>query len=76
MTARDAQRYFDQGLRLAYAFNHNEALRAFPKAQELDPLSPSINTAAARIFYYARQYDRALADFAQALIVNPSSPTA
>jgi hypothetical protein len=23
----DAQRYFDQGLRLAYAFNHNEALR-------------------------------------------------
>ena len=25
----DAQRYFDQGLRLAYAFNHNEALRAF-----------------------------------------------
>jgi tetratricopeptide (TPR) repeat protein len=33
----DAQRYFDQGLRLAYAFNHNEALRAFRKAQTLDP---------------------------------------
>ena len=33
----DAQRYFDQGLRLAYAFNHNEALRAFRKAQQLDP---------------------------------------
>ena len=32
-----AQRYFDQGLRLAYAFNHAEAYRAFKKAQELDP---------------------------------------
>jgi tetratricopeptide (TPR) repeat protein len=32
-----AQQYFDQGLRLSYAFNHPEALRAFRKAQELDP---------------------------------------
>lgn len=31
------QAYFDQGLRLAYAFNHNEAVRSFRKAQELDP---------------------------------------
>ncbi len=32
-----AQRYFDQGLRLTYAFNHAEARRAFRKAQEIDP---------------------------------------
>ncbi|MCC6930136.1 MAG: hypothetical protein IT359_14220 [Gemmatimonadaceae bacterium] len=32
-----AQRYFDQGLRLYYAFNHKEALRAFREAQRLDP---------------------------------------
>src|SRR6185312_7637454 len=32
-----AQAYFDQGLRLAYAFNHGEAQRAFRKAQRLDP---------------------------------------
>ena len=32
-----AQRYFDQGLRLAYAFNHAEAVRAFRQAQALDP---------------------------------------
>jgi tetratricopeptide (TPR) repeat protein len=32
-----AQRYFDQGLRLAYGFNHGEAYRAFKKAQALDP---------------------------------------
>jgi tetratricopeptide (TPR) repeat protein len=31
------QVYFDQGLRLAYAFNHGEAQRAFRKAQKLDP---------------------------------------
>ncbi|MBW8305563.1 MAG: hypothetical protein K0M46_01650 [Thiobacillus sp.] len=32
-----AQRYFDQGLKLAYAFNHAEAARAFRQAQRLDP---------------------------------------
>jgi tetratricopeptide (TPR) repeat protein len=32
-----AQVYFHQGLRLAYAFNHGEAQRAFRKAQKLDP---------------------------------------
>jgi tetratricopeptide (TPR) repeat protein len=32
-----AQAYFDQGLRLAFAFNHAEAQRAFRRAQQLDP---------------------------------------
>ncbi len=32
-----AQAYFDQGLRLYYAFNHAEAIRAFDKAAQLDP---------------------------------------
>ena len=33
----DTQRYFDQGLRLVYGFNHAEAIRAFQRAAELDP---------------------------------------
>jgi tetratricopeptide (TPR) repeat protein len=32
-----AQAYFDQGLRLAFGFNHAEAQRAFQAAQKLDP---------------------------------------
>ncbi len=32
-----AQRYFDQGLRLCYAFNHQEAVRSFREAERLDP---------------------------------------
>ncbi|APR84737.1 TPR repeat protein [Minicystis rosea] len=32
-----AQRYFDQGLRLVYAFNHDEARRSFEQAARLDP---------------------------------------
>jgi tetratricopeptide (TPR) repeat protein len=32
-----AQDYFDQGLRLYYAFNHAEAIRSFREAQRLDP---------------------------------------
>ncbi len=33
----DAQRYFDQGLRLAYGFNHADAVRSFRQAQKIDP---------------------------------------
>src|SRR6266566_4078529 len=32
-----AQEFFDQGLRLIYAFNHDEAARSFKRAAELDP---------------------------------------
>ena len=35
--SKEAQRYFDQGLRLVYAFNHEEAIRAFEEAVRLDP---------------------------------------
>lgn len=59
-TNASAQAYFDQGLRLAYAFNHGEALRSFRRAQQLDPacamcywgealvLGPNINAAMAQ----------------------------
>ena len=33
----EAERFFNQGYRLAWAFNHDEARRAFRKAQRLDP---------------------------------------
>jgi tetratricopeptide (TPR) repeat protein len=55
-----AQAYFDQGLRLAFAFNHQEAVASFQYAAELDPscamcwwgvalaLGPNINAAMGR----------------------------
>jgi tetratricopeptide (TPR) repeat protein len=33
----EAQRWFDQGLQLLYGFNHDEAIRSFRRAAELDP---------------------------------------
>ncbi len=33
----EAQKFFDQGLILLYAFNHDEAARSFARAAELDP---------------------------------------
>jgi tetratricopeptide (TPR) repeat protein len=33
----EAQRYFDQGLAFMYAFNHDEAIRSFRRAGEIDP---------------------------------------
>lgn len=55
--SQEAQRYFDQGLRFVYGFNHKEAIRAFEEAARLDPsaamaywgialaLGPNINAA-------------------------------
>lgn len=36
-TSSLAQQYFDQGLRLVYGFNHEEAIAAFEEAAKLDP---------------------------------------
>lgn len=36
-TSKVAQRYFDQGLVLSYAFNHGEAIRSFEAATRADP---------------------------------------
>ena len=56
-TSTVAQQYFDQGLRMVYAFNHEEAILAFEAAARLDPtaamaywgvalaLGPNINMA-------------------------------
>jgi tetratricopeptide (TPR) repeat protein len=33
----EAQQFFDQGLTLVYAFNHDEAVRSFRRTTELDP---------------------------------------
>jgi tetratricopeptide (TPR) repeat protein len=38
--SREAQQFFDQGLTLVYGFNHDEAVRSFRRAAELDPASP------------------------------------
>lgn len=36
-TNPEAQRFFDEGLTLVYAFHHEEAIRSFNRAAELDP---------------------------------------
>ena len=36
-TSKEAQAYFDQGMRLLWAFNHDESSRSFAKAAQIDP---------------------------------------
>ncbi|HEX4739869.1 MAG TPA: hypothetical protein VH353_00905 [Caulobacteraceae bacterium] len=36
-SSAEAQRYFDQGMRFLWAFNHDEATRSFAKAAQIDP---------------------------------------
>ena len=36
-SSAEAQRYFDQGLRFLFGFNHGAAIRSFQEAARLDP---------------------------------------
>ena len=36
-SSKEAQAYFDQGMRLLWAFNHDESSRSFAKAAQIDP---------------------------------------
>jgi tetratricopeptide (TPR) repeat protein len=78
-----AQAYFDQGLRLTFAFNHAEAARAFRAAQQADPqcamcywgealvLGPNIN---APMFPDAVAPAAAAAAKAESLMASASPP--
>ncbi|MBD2495719.1 hypothetical protein [Nostoc sp. FACHB-280] len=79
----EAQKFFDQGLNLVYGFNHDEAVRSFEHAAELDPkmamaywgialaLGPNINavitTEKEQTAYHAIQQALTLAEKAPVL---------
>jgi DNA-binding winged helix-turn-helix (wHTH) protein/Tfp pilus assembly protein PilF len=49
-----------------------ESLGMMRRAQELDPLSPDMNTSLASILYFARQYDEAIQFCQRALVLEPN----
>ena len=57
---------------LALQGRFDEALKESERARELDPLSLIIATDNGAIYYYARQYDRAIERFQGVLDVDPS----
>lgn len=65
-------------IRLAYGWclmtegRFEEALPQMQAAQELDPHNLRINRAVARLFYFARQYDKALELYRKILEVEPN----
>ncbi len=75
-----AQRYFDQGLKLTYAFNHEAAVRSYRRALELDPSlamaywgiayasGPNINSAMS-----AESKEQALKAIAKAVVLAPQA---
>lgn len=82
-----AEREFQTALRLNpnYATAHQwygeflvfmgrteESVKALRRAKELDPLSPIINTQVGYPYYCARQYDEAIAEFKNALELEPN----
>jgi serine/threonine protein kinase/Tfp pilus assembly protein PilF len=51
---------------------HPEAIAEIERAIQLDPLSVNVNTAAAMVFYFARQFDRAEKQAKSALELDPN----
>ena len=66
----------DRGLCLEKAGRDDLAVQDYSAHLALEPRSQYGLELRGALYFRGRQYDRALADFAQALIVNPSSPTA
>jgi TolB-like protein/DNA-binding SARP family transcriptional activator/Tfp pilus assembly protein PilF len=58
---------------LAYRSETDRALEEIHRAQELDPLSPAIQTAMGTVFYYARRYDLAAEQFRRALALEQNN---
>jgi TolB-like protein/DNA-binding winged helix-turn-helix (wHTH) protein/Tfp pilus assembly protein PilF len=61
---------------LAFEGRFDEALAESERAQQLDPLSLIIGTDNAAIFYYSRQYDRAIKGFLRVREMDPDFPKA
>ena len=51
---------------------HPDAIAVMHRAQELNPLSPGIARSVGQAFYWARQYDQAIAHFRKALEIDPN----
>jgi len=51
--------------------HHDEAIVKAKRAQELDPLSPIINSDVSSDLYKARKFDQAIEEASKALIINP-----
>ena len=49
----------------------NEAVEKIRRAQQLDPLSPDMNTSLASILYFAREFDEAIKYCQRALVLEP-----
>ena len=56
---------------LAAMGRNKEALEQGELAQQLDPVSPTVNTAVARILYWTRNYDQAIDRFREVLTLEP-----
>jgi serine/threonine protein kinase/tetratricopeptide (TPR) repeat protein len=50
---------------------HADAMAEIQRARELDPLSPRINSNLGLMFYYARDYDRAIRELEKAVELDP-----
>jgi TolB-like protein/Tfp pilus assembly protein PilF len=49
-----------------------ESLEKMRRAQELDPLSPDMNTSLASVLYFSREYDEAIRYCQRALVLEPN----
>lgn len=71
LAPNDAMTHSWYGLYLAAMGRNKEAVEQGVRAQQLDPVSPSVNASVGRVFYWSREYDRAIDRFKEVLTLEP-----
>jgi tetratricopeptide (TPR) repeat protein len=64
--------HIDYSVLLTFTGRHEEAIVESKRAQELDPISPYINTRVGEAFYYAGHLDKAIEKYREILIMSPN----
>jgi len=71
LAPNDAMTHSWYGLYLAAMGRNKEAVEHGVRAQQLDPVSPAVNASVGRVFYWTRQYGRAIDRFQEVLTLEP-----
>ena len=70
-SARASRMWFEKGKFLSRSGNHQDAIKAYGKAIELNPLYYKAHNNRGNVYFEKQKYDKAIEDYTRAIKLNP-----